>query len=118
MPAFEKPKPLLAQDDLFHPLTTSPIPAIREKAARIRSSAKCPVSGDPVNFDCPLSGWPTHKSEAEWEADPNKGRYIPRLREANEDEHDLRSGREMTEFYLPGTLSSCRSSIPAHSLLK
>jgi Zinc-finger of mitochondrial splicing suppressor 51 len=97
-----RPKPLVAQDDLFHPLSTSPILAIREKAQRIRRAAKCPVSGEPVNFDCPLSGWPTHRSKVEWEADTNKGRYIPRLREAGEDEHDLRSGREMVEFELPG----------------
>lgn len=93
---------VLAQDDLFHPLSTSPIPAMREKAARIKSMAKCPVTRLPVNFDCPHCGYPTHASEQAWESDPEKYKYWTRLREANEDEHDLRSGRKVEEFELPG----------------
>lgn len=55
-----------------------------------------------VNYDCPESGWPTHYSRKEWEEDEEKWKYIPRLREANEDEHDLRSGRDFPEYTLPG----------------
>ncbi|KAK0533498.1 translational activator for mitochondrial COX1 [Tilletia horrida] len=100
--------PVLAQDDLFHPLSQSPIPAMRARGERIRALAACPVSMSkygvrrPVRFECPDCGWPTHYSEAEWREDPDHAQYVPRLREANEDEHDLRSGREMTEFKLPG----------------
>ncbi|SPO23591.1 related to MSS51 - mRNA processing protein [Ustilago trichophora] len=101
-------KPLLAQDDLFHPFSKSPIPSIRARGERIRSLAPCPVSMSKykvrrlVNFECPDCGWPTHYSEKEWAEDTEHGKYVARLREANEDEHDLRSGREMAEFKLPG----------------
>ncbi|TKY89318.1 hypothetical protein EX895_001849 [Sporisorium graminicola] len=101
-------KPLLAQDDLFHPFSKSPIPSIRARGERIRSLAPCPVSMSKykvrrlVNFECPDCGWPTHYSEKEWAEDADHGKYVARLREANEDEHDLRSGREMSEFKLPG----------------
>ncbi|PWN26000.1 hypothetical protein BDZ90DRAFT_210804, partial [Jaminaea rosea] len=100
-------KPILEQDNLFHPLSSSPIPALRQRAERIKRLAPCPVhlrrgQRVAVNFDCPECGWPTHYSEKEWAQDSEHGRYILRLREANEDEHDLRSGREMTEFRMPG----------------
>ena len=101
-------QPLLAQDDLFHPFSKSPIPSIRARGERIRSLAPCPVSMSKykvrrlVNFECPDCGWPTHYSEKEWAEDTEHGKYVARLREANEDEHDLRSGREMSEFKLPG----------------
>lgn len=104
------PTPLLSQDDLFHPLAASPFPEMRAKAQRIKDLAFCPVSMDKygekvhVAFDCPDCGYPTHATEERWAEDMEKGRYWPRLREANEDEHDLRSGREMTEFNLPGRL--------------
>jgi splicing suppressor protein 51 len=99
--------PLLAADDLFHPLSASPFGEIRAKGDRIKALAFCPVSmekGEQVHvaFECPDCGYPTHASEENWAADPDKGRYWPRLKEANEDEHDLRSGRELTEFKLPG----------------
>ncbi|KAL9933110.1 hypothetical protein V8E36_007828 [Tilletia maclaganii] len=100
--------PKLAQDDLFHPLSQSPIPEMRARGERVRALAACPVSMTkygvrrPVRFECPDCGWPTHYSEAEWREDPDHAQYVARLREANEDEHDLRSGREMTEFKLPG----------------
>ncbi|PWN47758.1 hypothetical protein IE53DRAFT_371196 [Violaceomyces palustris] len=107
---FGRPKkqPILSQDDLFHPFSKSPIPSIRARGERIRSLAPCPVSMTKynerrlVNFECPDCGWPTHYSEKEWAEDEEHGKYVARLREANEDEHDLRSGREMTEFKLPG----------------
>lgn len=106
--ATDAPAPLLAQDDLFHPLSQSPFAEMRAKSQRIKQLAYCPVSLDKhgekvhVAFECPDCGYPTHASEERWAEDTEKGRYWPRLREANEDEHDLRSGREMTEFNLPG----------------
>lgn len=95
----EKKPLLLIQDDLFHPFSTSPIPEIRAKADRIKSQSISPLSRKPVAFDCPLSGWPTHHSQQEWQEDAEAhNRYWPRLKQANEDEHDLRSGRPMTEL--------------------
>jgi hypothetical protein len=99
--------PLLAADDLFHPLSASPFREMRDKSSRIKELAFCPVSmseGKQVHvaFECPDCGYPTHASEEKWAADPEKGRYWPRLKEVNEDEHDLRSGRELVEFKLPG----------------
>ncbi|MCO5565702.1 hypothetical protein L7F22_019376 [Adiantum nelumboides] len=99
---------LLEQDNLFHPLSKSPIPSMRARGERIKTMAPCPVSLNRdgvrklVQFECPDCGWPTHYSEKEWSEDTEHAKYVPRLREANEDEHDLRSGREMTEFKLPG----------------
>lgn len=81
---------------------------MRAKGERIQALAYCPVSLDKygekihVAFECPHCGYPTHATEERWNEDLEKGRYWPRLREANEDEHDLRSGRQMTEFELPG----------------
>ncbi|KWU41388.1 hypothetical protein RHOSPDRAFT_30516 [Rhodotorula sp. JG-1b] len=99
-----KQQPLLSQDDLFHPLSKSPFAEMRAKGDRIRQLAYCPVSLEKyhehvhVQFECPHCGFPTHASEQRWAEDENHARYWPRLREANEDEHDLRSGRDMTEF--------------------
>ncbi|PLW09822.1 hypothetical protein PCANC_18305 [Puccinia coronata f. sp. avenae] len=93
---------ILEPDNLFHPLSNSPIPSIREKAARIKSIARCPIYADTlVQYDCPECGYPTHSTREAWEKDEEKAKYWPRLREANEDEHDLRSGRAMLEFDLP-----------------
>lgn len=120
--------PLYGPDDLFHPLESSPIPALRQKAATIKSLAPCPVCLDhsveqakasglsdaeayrqarttveKVKFSCPDCGFPTHSSEAHWQQDHEQHQeYCARLREINEDEHDLRSGREIKEFELPG----------------
>lgn len=101
-------EPVLDQDNLFHPLSKSPIASMRARGERVRSLAPCPVSMSKykvrrlVNFECPDCGWPTHYSEKEWAEDTEHGKYVGRLREANEDEHDLRSGRDMFEFKLPG----------------
>ncbi|KAJ3977662.1 zinc-finger of mitochondrial splicing suppressor 51-domain-containing protein [Lentinula raphanica] len=117
----EPPEPiplLLSEDDLFHPFSKSPFPEVRAKGQTISSMAPCPVcaSGSShahehnhekpevknVSFECPDCGWPTHCSEEHWKADKEHEKYCSRLREANEDEHDLRSGRRMPEFELPG----------------
>ncbi|KAG0140747.1 hypothetical protein CROQUDRAFT_99684 [Cronartium quercuum f. sp. fusiforme G11] len=102
-PASAQLAPLLQPDDLFHPLSSSPIPAMRQKAERIRAAAWCPVRPElHVSYDCPECGYPTHSSQEAWESDTEKAKYWPRLRESNEDEHDLRSRRPMNEFDFPG----------------
>ena len=115
-----KPKPqepILTEDNLFHPFSKSPFPAIRARGEAIKTLAPCPVcashhghsdahtSSQPkaVKFECPDCGWPTHCSEEHWHEDLEHKKYCSRLREVNEDEHDLRSGRKMKEFELPGT---------------
>lgn len=109
-----KPKNLiLEQDNLFHPLSRSTFPALRARAEAIKSMAPCPVCLEEhgerrhVQFDCPDCGWPTHDSEMHWKSDRQHSKYCPRLREANEDEHDLRSGRRIWEFDLPGSSIHC-----------
>lgn len=120
--------PLYGADDLFHPLEESPIGSLREKANVIKSLAPCPVCLDhsvatakasgltdaeayrsarttveKVKYSCPDCGFPTHSTEAHWrEGRAEHEEYCARLREINEDEHDLRSGREIKEFELPG----------------
>lgn len=106
-----KPK-ILEQDDLFHPLSRSPFPSLRARGESVRSMAPCPVCLEehgertPVAYECPDCGWPTHASEEHWKSDKQHAKYCARLREANEDEHDLRSGRKIWEFELPGTSKS------------
>jgi len=114
----------LAADDLFHPFSQSPIPEIRRRAAFIRQHAYCPhpehratkvptVAPQPddaaretgeanpahVHFECPDCGIPVYCSEEHWMSDYDKHLEIcDTLREINEDDHDLRSGRVFTEF--------------------
>lgn len=113
--------PLISQDNLFHPLSQSPFKEIQAKGERIKKQAFCPVSSDKygekvhVAFECPDCGYPTHASRERWAEDGEHGRYWPRLREANEDEHDLRSGRELTEFKLPGKSATATSQPFARS---
>jgi splicing suppressor protein 51 len=109
-------KPILSQDNLFHPFSASPFPALVARGEAIKSLAPCPVCASnyddthdhptaqprPIAFECPDCGWPTHCTEEHWLADTNHARYCSRLREVNEDEHDLRSGRRLREFELPG----------------
>ena len=129
---FTEPKPLLSEDNLFHPFSKSPFPAIRARGEAIKQLAPCPVCSSShehvhahtqakpkaVNFECPDCGWPTHCSEDHWTADKEHQKYCSRLREVNEDEHDLRSGRKLHEFDLPGRRSPCHclrdSGFPDH----
>ncbi|KAJ7093239.1 zinc-finger of mitochondrial splicing suppressor 51-domain-containing protein [Mycena epipterygia] len=111
-----EPAPRLTPDNLFHPFSKSPFPMLRARGQAIQKLAPCPVctsshaQGHPhthaqprnVQFECPDCGWPTHCSEEHWKEDEEHQKYCLRLREANEDEHDLRSGRRMFEFELPG----------------
>lgn len=111
-------QPILSQDDLFHPFSKSPFPQVRARGEAIKQLAPCPVCASThshlhahtkaqpraVNFECPDCGWPTHCTEEHWKEDEEHKKYCSRLREVNEDEHDLRSGRKIWEFELPGTL--------------
>jgi mitochondrial splicing suppressor protein 51 len=113
--AARRATPLLSQDNLFHPLSKSPFPAVRERGEAIKKIAPCPVclaensevtsSPKAVKFECPDCGWPTHCSEEHWAADEEHKKYCSRLREVNEDDHDLRSGRRVWEFEFPGETS-------------
>ena len=124
------PTPIISQDNLFHPFSRSPFPAVRARGEAIQKIAPCPVCaadnsalhGSPkaVRFECPDCGWPTHCSEQHWAMDTEHKRYCSRLREANEDDHDLRSGRRVWEFEFPGTsphmqrLHILTGTLPAH----
>jgi splicing suppressor protein 51 len=103
------PVPILSQDNLFHPFSASPFPPVRARGQAIQQLASCPVcvafhTPQPrtVKFECPDCGWPTHCSEEHHRVDEEHAKYCTRLREANEEEHDLRSGRRIREFELPG----------------
>lgn len=108
--ATPEPTVILEQDNLFHPLSQSPFEALREKGERIRTYAICPVSYEKyhqtktVKYECPDCGFPTHASKEMWEEGHKEHEEsCPRLREVNEDEHDLRSGRRVVEYEnMPG----------------
>lgn len=99
-------------DNLFYPFSQSPYPAVRARGDAIQSLSLCPTCATSnraqaerakkVKYECPECGWPTHCSKEHWDMDENHKMYCSRLREVNEDEHDLRSGRKMHEFQLPG----------------
>ncbi|KAI0971094.1 PXA domain-containing protein [Xylaria arbuscula] len=118
---------VLRSDDLFHSFTNSPIPEIRQRAAFIRQHAYCPHPDhritrapiDPshsqtsassgteapkhVDFECPDCGIPVYCSEQHWADDYEAHLQIcDTLRQINEDEHDLRSGRFFPEFEYAG----------------
>ncbi|ORY01138.1 hypothetical protein K493DRAFT_210083 [Basidiobolus meristosporus CBS 931.73] len=104
---FEKNKPILAQDDLFHPLSKSPIKEIEQRGLLINKYGVCPVCVEkhehnhPV-YECPDCGYPTHCCEEHYQQNkPEHEKVCKILRDANEDEHDLRSGRIMKEFEFP-----------------
>lgn len=121
-------RPLLLPNNLFHPFSKSPSPDIRRRAAFIKQNAWCPhpehrqtrVATDPndpeakkavtgtsppqhVSFECPDCGIPVSCSEEHWADDYESHLEIcDTLREINEDDHDLRSGRFFPEFEYPG----------------
>ena len=122
-------RPLLQANNLFHPFSKSPSPEIRQRAAFIKRHASCPhpshhqtrlpiAPGDPearkavgsagqppahVNFECPDCGIPVYCSEGHWADDYESHLEIcDVLREINEDDHDLLSGRFFPEFEYPG----------------
>ncbi|EJD52945.1 hypothetical protein AURDEDRAFT_180553 [Auricularia subglabra TFB-10046 SS5] len=98
---------LLSADDLFYPLSQSPFKDLQQRARAIGEIAPCPVCLEQdkrvgVRHACPDCGWPSHCTEDHWQEDKEHAKFCARLREANEDEHDLRSGRHFHEFDMPG----------------
>ncbi|KAF7531848.1 hypothetical protein G7054_g8508 [Neopestalotiopsis clavispora] len=119
--------PVLRPDDLFHSYTKSPIPEIRRRAAFMRQHAHCPhpdhrptripataddvdkaanTGNQPpahVDFECPDCGVPVYCSEQHWAEDYEAHLQVcDTLRQINEDDHDLRSGRFFPEFEYAG----------------
>jgi splicing suppressor protein 51 len=106
--------------NLFYPFSKSPFPAIHARGEAVKGVALCPICTSPsghvhtstqaqihlVKFECPDCGWPTHCTEEHWKEDEEHAKYCSRLKEVNEDEHDLRSGRQIHEFELPGACTS------------
>lgn len=101
-------KPEDDDPSLFYLHSQSPSPGIRLRGERIKKLAACPVCTSVdgirknVKHECPNCGWPTHCSYEHWEQDQHHAKYCTRLREVNEDDHDLRSGRMIEEFAMPG----------------
>ncbi|GME58692.1 Protein MSS51, mitochondrial [Neofusicoccum parvum] len=119
---------LLKPNNLFHSFSNSPSPEIRRRAAFIKQHAYCPhhshsqtrVPNDPedpeaqkavqgtlppahVRYECPDCGIPVSCSEEHFADDYERHLEIcETLREVNEDDHDLRSGRFFPEFEYPG----------------
>ncbi|KAL4801888.1 Oxysterol-binding protein-domain-containing protein [Aspergillus unguis] len=120
---------LLKPNNLFHNFSQSPSPAIRQRAAFIKQNAFCPHPShqqtrvpvsphDPESrksptdahqapahshFECPDCGIPVYCSEEHWMDDFEAHLEVcETLRQINEDDHDLRSGRFFPEFAYPG----------------
>ncbi|KAL8745719.1 MAG: hypothetical protein Q9184_007837 [Pyrenodesmia sp. 2 TL-2023] len=120
---------LLKPETLFHSFSNSPAPGIRRRAAFMKSHAYCPHPDhrqtravlspqDPearkaakkstqapafVDFECPDCGIPVYCSEKHWMDDyESHSEICDTLRQANEDDHDLHSGRYFPEFRYPG----------------
>lgn len=117
----------LNQDDLFHPFSSSPVPEFRRRAAFMKQHAYCshpdhqptklptvaPKPGGAeeskgtmvpahVDFECPDCGFPVYCSKEHWMDHYEKHLEIcDTLRQINEDDHDLRSGRVFQEGNLP-----------------
>ncbi|KAI9925667.1 Protein mss51, mitochondrial [Aspergillus wentii] len=120
---------LLKPNNLFHDFSKSPSPAIRQRAAFIKQNAFCPHPShqqtrapvsphDPESrkgqhgsslppahshFECPDCGVPIYCSEGHWMDDFEAHLEIcETIRQINEDDHDLHSGRFFPEFSYPG----------------
>lgn len=120
---------LLKPNNLFHPFSQSPARAIRQRAAFIKQNAFCPHPShqqtrlpvsphDPESrksaqhaslppahshFECPDCGVPIYCSEGHWMDDFEAHLEIcETIRQINEDDHDLHSGRFFPEFSYPG----------------
>lgn len=121
------PTPLFQPNNLFHSFTNSPSQHIRSRAATIRNNAYCPHPdhqptrapqnpSDPeafkrslqppahVHHECPDCGIPVSCSEEHFASDYESHLQIcDTLRQINEDDHDLVSGRTFHEFEWPGS---------------
>ena len=124
----QETRTLLKPNNLFHPFSKSPAPAIRQRAAFIKQNAFCPHPShqqtraalsphDPESrkspegvlppahshFECPDCGVPIYCSEEHWMDDFEAHLEIcDTIRQINEDDHDLHSGRFFPEFTYPG----------------
>ncbi|CAB5215012.1 unnamed protein product [Rhizophagus irregularis] len=106
-------KPILSQDNLFHSLSESPFEDLRHRYKQICVYGSCPVCLSQDNevknkpkYECPDCGYPTHCSLEHYLQDKEQHKNsgtCSMLRLANEDEHDLRSGRTMIEFDFPSS---------------
>ncbi|KAL1917576.1 uncharacterized protein VTP21DRAFT_3969 [Calcarisporiella thermophila] len=105
-------KPILSKNELFYPLSKSPIKDMRERGDIIRQVGLCPVCDAQHRgarnhmktpaYECSNCGYPTHCCEEHYLQDKlDHEKFCSTLREHNEDEHDLRSGRRMLEFEFP-----------------
>lgn len=117
---------LLQPNNLFHSFTNSPAPAIRKRAAFMRQNAYCPhpdhqatrtplspydlearkTGSKPpahVRYECPDCGIPVSCCEEHFVDDYESHLEVcDVLRQINEDDHDLHSGRFFPEFEYPG----------------
>jgi len=124
--AADRSQILLQPNNLFHSYTNSPSPAIRQRAAVMRQNAYCPhpehqatrapispldlearktgsLPPAHVRYECPDCGIPVSCSEEHFASDYEAHLEIcDVLREINEDDHDLVSGRFFPEFEYPG----------------
>lgn len=108
-PLKQDPRILLKPGNLWHPMDKSPSPSMRERAAYIKANAYCShpeharTRPKHISFTCPDCGVPSYCSEKHWHEDYDNHLLIcDVLREINEDDHDLRSGRFFPEFNYPG----------------
>jgi mitochondrial splicing suppressor protein 51 len=118
---------IIGQDNLFHPLSTSPVPSMRQRGLFMRAHAYCShpshnrtrvatgdfdpearkpsAGGQPplhVKFECQYCGIPVSCSEDHWAEDYEYHmNFCETLRQTNEDDHDMRSGRQFDEFQMP-----------------
>lgn len=119
---------LFEKDNLFHPFSTSPSADIRRRAAFMKTHAYCPhpshrrtrmptspedlenrkntagTAKPPafVKYECPDCGIPAACCEEHWMDDYESHMELcETLRQINEDDHDLRSGRFFPEFEYP-----------------
>ncbi|KAJ5895526.1 hypothetical protein N7495_007217 [Penicillium taxi] len=120
---------VLKPNDLFHSFSRSPSPVIRKRAEFIKANAFCPHPShqqtrapvsphDPEarkspdlsnlppshsHFECPDCGVPIYCSEGHWMDDFEAHLEVcETVRQINEDDHDLNSGRFFNEFSYPG----------------
>ncbi|KAJ5734172.1 hypothetical protein N7493_002958 [Penicillium malachiteum] len=119
----------LNPDNLYHSFSNSPSAAIRKRAEFIKQNAFCPHPShqqtrvpesphDPEarkstdasslppahsHFECPDCGVPIYCSEGHWMDDFESHLEVcETIRQINEDDHDLHSGRYFHEFNYPG----------------
>ena len=129
-PGPEYGRALLQRGNLYHPFSRSPSEDIRRRAAFIKQNAYCPhpshqqtrIPSSPndsesrkspdaasqvppahAGFECPDCGIPIYCSEDHWMDDFEAHLEVcETIRQINEDDHDLRSGRFFREFEYPG----------------